>query len=87
MEALVEKTSNDRVLVRSSRDGRMKVSLVDAADGTGLPIESLPQTLDYDSQGRLVAVSVLYEGVEYVQSLTYDAEGRLSSVSAWEAQQ
>lgn len=86
MEALVEKTSNDRVLVRSSRDGRMKVSLVDAADGTGLPIDSLPQVLDYDARGRLVAVSVLYEGVEYVQSLTYDAEGRLSSVSAWEAQ-
>ena len=34
----------------------------------------------------LVAVSVLYEGVEYVQSLTYDTEGRLSSVSAWETQ-
>jgi hypothetical protein len=51
-----------------------------------IPVESLPHILDYDGEGRLVAVSVLYEGVEYVQSLAYDAEGRLSSVSAWEAQ-
>lgn len=57
-----------------------------ADNGFVIPAGSLPQVLDYDGEGRLVAVSVLYEGVEYVQSLTYDAEGRLSSVSAWEAQ-
>lgn len=86
LEALLEKTGSDITLLRSTKDGRLKVSLVDATDGTGLPVDSLPQSLTYNDEGRLVAVSVLYEGVEYVQSLTYDAEGRLSSVSAWEAQ-
>lgn len=55
-------------------------------NGKVIPLGSLPQVLGYDAQGRLVTASVLYEGVEYIQSLTYDAEGRLSSVSAWEVQ-
>ena len=55
-------------------------------NGRVIPVGSLPQVLDYDSEGRLVAVSVLYEGVEYTQTLVYDGSGRLSSVSAWEAQ-
>lgn len=86
METLVEKTSNDRVLPRSDQDGRLKVSLVDAADGSGLPVDSLPQSLSYDGAGRLSGVSVTHGGVVYTKALTYNDQGRLVTVSAWEAQ-
>lgn len=55
-------------------------------DGKVVPVDSLPQILEYDAQGRLARVAVFYQGVEYAQTLGYDAQGRLSSVSAWEVQ-
>ncbi|MCK2095216.1 hypothetical protein [Thauera aromatica] len=56
-----------------------------AANGTPLPLASLPQSIAYNPDGTVNYIQVTHAGTTYRQTLTYTS-GRITAVSAWEAQ-
>lgn len=60
------------------------IGTVAASNNVLVPVDSLEQTLTY-SAGKLVSVSVTYDGIDYVQTLTYTGSD-LTGISGWMAQ-
>ncbi len=55
-----------------------------ATNGAALPLASLPQTFAYVGD-NLSTITVVYQGVTYVQTLTYSGDN-LATSSGWVAQ-
>jgi hypothetical protein len=53
-----------------------------------LPVSSLAQTFTYDENDNLETITVVYQGVTYVQSFTFTpvTNGKMLSSSRWVAQ-
>lgn len=52
-------------------------------DDVPIPLESAKTDLAYDGSGNLAAVTLTWNGKQYVQTSTYDGSGNLSSISFW----
>ena len=54
-----------------------------ASDGTVIPVDSLPQTLSYNTNGTLNTITVTYLTHTYVQTYSYNSSSQLTGISNW----
>lgn len=56
-----------------------------ASNAVVLPVDSLAQTYARNTDGTLASITVVFNGITYVQRYTYTS-GALTNVSQWVAQ-